>query len=87
MQAGKDDVATLECAVLDQHGGNRTATLVKSGLDHHAFTRRFRHGLELEHFGDQQHRFQQLIDAFAGLRRDRNELGVAAPLFGDHAVL
>ena len=42
--------------------------------------------LQLEHFGLQQNRVEQRVDALAGLRRHRDELHVAAVFLRQHAL-
>ena len=43
--------------------------------------------LQLQHLGLQQDRLEQVVDAFAGDRRDVDEDVVAAPVLGDDLVL
>ncbi len=70
---------------MHQHGGHRALALVEPRFDDDAFGRRILRRLELEHFGLQQNRVEQIVDAGAGLRRDLDELRVAAVFLGQHA--
>src|SRR5688572_15163102 len=85
--AGDHRVADLERAALDQHGGHRAAPALDAGLEHDADRGRVLHGLELEDLGLQQERLEQLVDALAGLRGNRDEDVLAAPFLRDHALL
>ena len=49
--ADDEDVADLQRAALDEHGGERAAALVELGLDHRAFGGAVGIGLQLEQFG------------------------------------
>ena len=60
--AGDDDVAGHQRAGLHQHGGDRAAALVELGLDDDAFGGAVRIGLEVEDFGLQQDRLEQLVE-------------------------
>ncbi len=77
----------LQCAALDQHGGDRAAALLDARLDDDARGQPGARSAQLEHLGLQQDRLQQLIDALAGARRYRHEDVLAAPLLGDDLVL
>ena len=54
---------TLQRAALDQRGADGTAAALELGLDDHAFGGALGIGLEVEHFGLQRDRFQQLVEA------------------------
>ena len=64
-RAGDDDVADLQRAALDQHGADRAAAAFELGFDDDAFGRAVGVGLEIEHFGLQGDRFQQLVEVGA----------------------
>ena len=68
--AGDDDVADLQRAALHQHGGDRAAALVELGFDDDAFGGAVRIGLQVENFGLQQDRLEQLVEIGALGRRD-----------------
>ena len=70
---------------LHEDGGHRALALVEPRFDDDALGRRILRRLELEHFGLQQNRVEQIVDAGAGLRRDLDELRVAAVFLGQHA--
>ncbi len=65
--ARDDRIARLERAALHQHGRDRAAALLDAGLEHDAHGEAGGRRLEVEHFGLQQHGFEQLVDALAGL--------------------
>ena len=73
-RAGQHDVAALQRARLDEHGRDRALALVEPRLDDDALGRRVLRRLQFQHFGLQQDRVEQVVDALAGLRRDRDEL-------------
>src|SRR5450830_1861888 len=75
------DVAALQGTGLHQDRRNRAAALVQTGFDHQATGRSFHRRLQFQHFGLQQHVFQQGIDALAGLRRHRHEWRFATVFF------
>jgi hypothetical protein len=60
--AGNEDFARLERAGLNQNGGNRTAATIELGLDHDAFGGAIGVGLQIEKFGLQQDRVEQLVE-------------------------
>ena len=68
--AGDHDVAHAQGPALHQNGGDRAAAAVEFRLDHRAFRRAVGIGLEIEHFGLQPDRFQQLAEI--GFLRGRN---------------
>ena len=65
---GHENIAMLQGAALYEYGGNRATTLVKLGFDDQTTGFTIRVGLEVENFGLQQNRIQQLvkIGAFEG---------------------
>ena len=85
--AGDHDVAHAQGAPLHQNGRDRAAAAVEFRLDHRAFRRAVGVGLEIEQFGLQPDRFQQLAEI--GLLRGRNldVEGLAAHRFDLHFVL
>ena len=85
--AGHDDIAGLQGAALHQHGRDRAAAAVELGLDHGAFGRTVRIGLEVEDFGLQADHFEQLVDALLLQRRDFDVDDFAAHQFHLHLVL
>ena len=87
LAAGHHDVAALERAALDQHGGDRAPALVELGFDDHALGRAVGVGLEVHDLGLQQDVLDQVIEAFPGLGGNRHGLGVAAQAFDDDFVL
>ena len=52
--AGHDDVAALQGAALDQHGGDGAAPAIELGFDHHAVGGAVRIGLQVEDLGLQR---------------------------------
>ena len=72
---------------LDQDGGDRAAALVELGLDDDAFGGAVGIGLEVEHFGLQQDRLEQLVEIGALGRRDLDVEHVAAHRFDEDLVL
>ena len=85
--AGHDDVAAAQRAALDQHGRHRTAAAIELGLDHRAFGRTFRVGLEVEHFGLQPDGFEQPVEIDLLGRRHLDVEHVAAHQFDLDLVL
>ena len=69
---------TLQRAALDQHGRQRAAALVELGLDHRAFGGAVGVGLQLEDFGLELDRLEQLVEVGLLDRRDFDVLDVAA---------
>ena len=84
---GDDRVAESQRALLDDHRGDRTATLLHARFDDVAGGKTIERRGEFEHFGLQQDRIEQLIDALAGERRDIDEHVLSAPLLRDHFLL
>ncbi len=85
--AGNDDVAGLERAALHQHGRDRAAAAVEPRLDHGAFGRPVRIGLEIEHFGLQRDHVEQLVEIALLLGRNLDLEHVAAEQFDLDLVL
>ena len=71
---------------LHQHGGDGTAALVQLGLDDRAFGGAVGIGLEIEDFGLQQDRFQELVEIGALGRRNLDVQHLAAHRFHEHFV-
>jgi len=69
--ASQHHVAGLERTALHQDGGHRAAALVQLGFDHQALGHGVHRCLQFQHFSLQQHLFQQLVNALAGLGRNR----------------
>ena len=85
--AGDDRVADLELALVDEHGGDRAATLVELGFDDDALGATGRVGGELLELGHDLQLLDQLVDADALQRRHLDDDRVAAPRLGDELVL
>ena len=79
-------IARMERTAVDEHRGNRAATLVQVGLDNEAGSRCVGVGLELEDIGLEQDGFQQVVDVQAFLCGNVHEHVLATPFFGDDAV-
>src|SRR5690606_25253080 len=80
----QDHIALTQGTVLNQHGGDRTTTLVETRFDHDTTTWCSRGCLELENLGLQQHGFEQLINAGTQFGGNRDERSVTTPLFWNH---
>jgi hypothetical protein len=78
--AHDDDVADAQRAVLHEHGRDRAAALIERRFDDDALRAALLVGFEVAQVGFEQHRFEELIDAFARARGDRNHFGFAAPI-------
>ena len=78
--AGDERVADAQRAALDEHRDDRAAARVELGLDDDAGRLGVGVGLELLEVGDDLDRLEQVVEALLGLRRDVDELRVAAPL-------
>ena len=68
---------------LDQHGRDRAAALVELGFDDDAFGGAVGIGLEVEHFGLQQDRLEQLVEVGALGRRNLDVEHFAAHRFDE----
>src|SRR6266540_4093611 len=84
-RAGEHDVAALQRSRVNEHGRERTLALVEAGFNHDSLRQRIARRLELEHFGLQQYRVEQIVDALPGLCRYLDELCLAAVFLGQHA--
>ncbi len=85
--AGDERVADLERAALDEQGHDGAAARIELGLDHDAGGLGVGIGPQLLEVGDDLDRVEQVVEAVVGLRRDVDELGVAAPVGGLQAAL
>src|SRR5439155_13344635 len=85
-RAGEHDVAALQRSRVNEHGRERTFALVKAGFNHYSLRQRIARRLELEHFGLQQYRVEQIVDALTGLCRYLDELRFAAVLLGQYPL-
>src|SRR5579872_479862 len=85
--AGDEDIAGLERAALDQHRRHRAAATFELGLDHAAFGRTIRIGLEVEHFGLQQNDFLELLEVGLLGRRNLDVEDVATQMLEHDFVL
>ena len=86
-RTGDDEVALMQRAVLNQQGRDRAAVLVQPCLDDNALAGAVRIGLQLGQLRRHDDRFEQLVDARAGLGGDAHDLGVAAPFGRDKVML
>ena len=77
----------FERAVLDQHGGHRSASAIELRFEHHAGGSAFRSGLELCKIGDQADHFHQQIEVGFLLRGNVDEDRLAAPVFRHQAAI
>ena len=82
-----NDIADVQGTVLYQQGSDWSASLVQTGFYDSTLCTAIRICLQFAGFCDQQNVFQQVVDALAGLCRNRYADHVAAPFFADHAVL
>ena len=87
LAAGDKDVADSQRAALDQHRRDRAAAALELGLEHDAFGRTVRVGLEIEQLGLQQDRFFELVEVGLLQRRDLDVEHLAAELLDDEFVL
>ena len=85
--AGDEHVADAKRAALDEHGRERAAALVELGLDHRAFGGAVGVGLQLEDFGLELDRVEQLVEIGLLGRRNFDVLDVAAHVLDDDFVL
>src|SRR3546814_10321174 len=79
--ADDKNVADTQGATAHQYGRDRATTLVELGLDHGAFGRPIRIGLQLQQFGLQQDFLRQHVKAGLLERRYFDVLNFAAHLF------
>ena len=86
-RARDDGIADAECAVLHQHRRHRAAPFVELRLDDDAAGVAVRVRLQLLHFGDEQDRLQQVVDADLFFRGNRNHDDVAAPFLRHQLML
>ncbi len=85
--ARNDDLARSEGTLLYEDGRNRTAASVELGFHHRAFGRPVRIGLEIEDFGLQQDRLEQLVEVGLVLRRNLDVENLTAHGFDEDLVL
>ena len=78
---------TLQRAVLDEHGRDRTAALVELRFEHRAGRVALRVGLELADVGDEQDHLEQQLEVLLLLGRDFDRDGLAAPFLRHQAEL
>src|SRR5882724_9614266 len=84
ISTGVDGVA---CSFLDQHGRDRAAPALELRLDDHAARELRGIGLQVEHVGLQQDHLEKLGNPRLGLRRNRDDRGIAAPVLSGEAVI
>ena len=77
----------MERAVLNEDGHDRAAALIHACLNDRAAGGAVRICLEFLDLGEQDKVFEQVVDALAGLGRDRADDRLAAPLLGHETVL
>ncbi len=82
-----DDVADLESALLDEDGRNRAAPLVELGFDDDAVRLAVRVGLQLQIFGLEDDRLEQLVEVETLQRRHFHVLHVTRHGFDDDVLL
>ncbi len=85
--ARNDDLARSEGTLLYEDGRDRTAASVELGFHHRAFGRPVRIGLEIEDFGLQQDRLEQLVEVGLVLRRNLDVENLTAHGFDEDLVL
>ena len=76
----------MERAVLNEDGHDRAAALIHARLNNRAAGGAVRICLEFLDLSEQDKVFKQVVDALAGLGRDRADDRLAAPLLGHEAV-
>ena len=86
-RACDDGVAGVQRAAVDEHRGDRAAALVEVRLDDVAGCLSVGVRLELEHVGLEKDGLEQVVDMELLLRGNFDEHVLAAPLFGDDAML
>ena len=82
----KNNIAGVQCPVLNQQGCNRTSALIQPSFDDSTLCTAVRVCLEFLHFCNQQHVFEQFVNAFASLCRNRNAHNIAAPVFANQII-
>ncbi|MPN31447.1 hypothetical protein SDC9_178921 [bioreactor metagenome] len=82
-----DDVAAMESALLDDDRRHRALAFVKVSLDDGAGRRGLGIGLELLHLGDDKQHLKKFVDVEPLFGRHIDHYRIAAPLFGDEAVI
>ena len=87
MRSGDDQRADLEGAPLHQHRRHGSATAIEPRLDDGAFRAAIRVGDEIEQFGLQRDRLEQLVEIGALGRRHFNRKRIAAKRLNLHVVL
>nr|CAI0340834.1 membrane hypothetical protein [Rhizobiaceae bacterium] len=85
--AGDDDLARPQRTRLHENGGDGAATAIELGFDDDTFRGAVRVGLEVEDFGLQQDRFQELVEVRAVLGRDFHVERFTAHGFDEDLVL
>ena len=79
VRAGDERVADVQRAALDQHRDDGAAARVELGLDDHAGGFGVLVGAQLLDLGHHEDRVEQVVEALLRLRRDVDELRLAAP--------
>ena len=87
VRAGDDEVADPQRAALHENGGDRPAAAIEPRLDHRALGAALRIGDEVEQFGLQRDRLEQLVEVDLLGRRDLDGQRVAAERLDLHVVL
>src|SRR5690606_29228388 len=85
--ARDDEVSDGELAVLDEHARGGAAAFLHARLDDDALRRAAEVGLEVEQLGAVVERFEEVLDALAGVGRGADDFGVAAPFGGVEPAL
>src|SRR5205823_13079934 len=83
LAAGDEDVADVQRAALDQHGGHRAAAAFDLGFEDDALGGAVRVGLQVEQFGLQQDRFLEPVEIGLFEGRDLDVEHLAAELLDD----
>ena len=87
MRAGDDQRADPERAPLHEHGRHRSAPAVEPGLDDRAFSAAFGIGDQIEQFGLQRDRLEQLVEIDILGRRNLDRESIAAERLDLHVML
>ena len=85
--AGNDDVADFDRAALNEQRADRATTALELGFDDEAVGETVRVGLEIEQFGLEGDRLEQLVEVGALERRDRDLERLARHRLDDDLVL